>query len=536
MIRKEVVVGKQVFDLGIAGMGEAVSNRDGKLRTVELEVGTTVFQAGYIENERQEHQLDTPRVPDAAPALRQDCNRFHLRQRGSMSRLTDDQKLMREMVNVYTTPIVYHPGGWEDTVPEWLKGRVIAERMEMVCDGGWEKATDAEITCYLMTASLVQPLGEDWTNITIWEAKKQLPQLGEALASGSDGRVHYGEKLTSDQERELEDLKHKIRNSQLRRQSTKKKGGTMPQRRLVLMEKDNTVLVGVSREDTDPFTINVEGDLETAVASIPRLLKEAEAKWTDTPKNPEYKPPAPAPKPEAKKAPTGGAKPATEPAPATAPASTPDLPLLANQKPAAPAPAEQADQPTPPAEKTEERHLQPSPEPTQEQAAAAPDIDKQTEEIMAIEHELGRDEPKPAENGTEDTESGKKPAESGTTDPMEVEGMNPATEDHTPMAEASRAMIEEEKNTAPVEAEPPAPATTTPEPAPVAAPTAAPPAAPPLTGEVEYWLKDGRGPFATVQAALDGLGIDKENRPKHNRWDRLSTAFKDAIQRKPKAS
>jgi len=44
----------------------------------------------------------------------------------------------------------------------------------------------------------------------------------------------------------------------------------------------------------------------------------------------------------------------------------------------------------------------------------------------------------------------------------------------------------------------------------------------------EYYLKD-RGPFQTVQAAMDALGLDKDKRPKHNRWDRLSTQLKEQI-------
>lgn len=55
------------------------------------------------------------------------------------------------------------------------------------------------------------------------------------------------------------------------------------------------------------------------------------------------------------------------------------------------------------------------------------------------------------------------------------------------------------------------------------------------TGEWEYWLKDERGPFTDIQAAMDEMGLDKENRPHHNRWDRLSTSLKEQIQRRPKA-
>ncbi|MBA7677620.1 hypothetical protein ES703_85880 [subsurface metagenome] len=55
-------------------------------------------------------------------------------------------------------------------------------------------------------------------------------------------------------------------------------------------------------------------------------------------------------------------------------------------------------------------------------------------------------------------------------------------------------------------------------------------------GRWEYYLQDGCGPFQTVQAAMDELGLDKETRPQHNRWSRLSTQLKDTIQRRPKAA
>jgi len=54
-------------------------------------------------------------------------------------------------------------------------------------------------------------------------------------------------------------------------------------------------------------------------------------------------------------------------------------------------------------------------------------------------------------------------------------------------------------------------------------------------GEWEYYLDDGRGPYESVQLAMDALGLNKETRPSHNRWDRLSTALKEKIQRRPKS-
>ncbi len=50
----------------------------------------------------------------------------------------------------------------------------------------------------------------------------------------------------------------------------------------------------------------------------------------------------------------------------------------------------------------------------------------------------------------------------------------------------------------------------------------------------QYRLVDGRGPFPTVQAALDAMGVPAEGRPAHNRWDRLSEEWKKKILREAK--
>lgn len=52
MRRKEVVIGREVFDLGVNAFEESVANPDGKWPTLELEVGDTVFQVGYVVEEK----------------------------------------------------------------------------------------------------------------------------------------------------------------------------------------------------------------------------------------------------------------------------------------------------------------------------------------------------------------------------------------------------------------------------------------------------------------------------------------------------
>ena len=53
-------------------------------------------------------------------------------------------------------------------------------------------------------------------------------------------------------------------------------------------------------------------------------------------------------------------------------------------------------------------------------------------------------------------------------------------------------------------------------------------------GHYEYVLADGRGPFSTIQEALDAMGVDKEKRPRHNRWERLSDELQASITRRSK--
>lgn len=55
-------------------------------------------------------------------------------------------------------------------------------------------------------------------------------------------------------------------------------------------------------------------------------------------------------------------------------------------------------------------------------------------------------------------------------------------------------------------------------------------------GQYEYFLANGQGGFESVQKAMEALGVPEANRPKHNRYDRLSEDWQKKIIRKAKAS
>ena len=85
------------------------------------------------------------------------------------------EKGISDIVGALTDPILVFPGGWGDTLPEWLKHAITLERLVMnmkALKGEAMTGTDAEACAYLMTVSLTQPMDSDWTQIYLYVASK----------------------------------------------------------------------------------------------------------------------------------------------------------------------------------------------------------------------------------------------------------------------------------------------------------------------------------------------------------------------------
>jgi len=85
------------------------------------------------------------------------------------------EKGISDIVGVFTDPILVFPGGWGDTLPDWLKNAITLERLAMnmkTLKGEEMTGTDAEACAYLYTASLTQPMDHDWTQIYLYIAGK----------------------------------------------------------------------------------------------------------------------------------------------------------------------------------------------------------------------------------------------------------------------------------------------------------------------------------------------------------------------------
>ncbi len=83
--------------------------------------------------------------------------------------------MIDDLVGTLTDPIIVYPGGWGDSLPEWLKNAITLERLTenmKETNGEQPTGTDAEACAYLNTASLTMPMDSDWSQIYLYVAGK----------------------------------------------------------------------------------------------------------------------------------------------------------------------------------------------------------------------------------------------------------------------------------------------------------------------------------------------------------------------------
>jgi len=118
------------------------------------------------------------------------------------------EKGISDIVGVFTDPIIVYPsGGWEDTLPDWIKGAITLERLVMnmrLLKGEEPTGTDAEALAYMYPASLAFPLSHDWTQIYLYLASKVVPYHKKGTEMPDDIKV---ESLNDGQMRDLNRLK-----------------------------------------------------------------------------------------------------------------------------------------------------------------------------------------------------------------------------------------------------------------------------------------------------------------------------------------
>ena len=123
-----------------------------------------------------------------------------------MNKSISVEKGISEIVGTLTDPIIVFPGGWGDTLPEWLKNAIPLERLALnmkALRGEEMTGTDAEACAYLYTASLTATLDHDWTKIYLYIATQTYRRWGKNEMPG-DIAV---DSLNDEQVRELNRLK-----------------------------------------------------------------------------------------------------------------------------------------------------------------------------------------------------------------------------------------------------------------------------------------------------------------------------------------
>ena len=67
--------------------------------------------------------------------------------------------------------------------------------------------------------------------------------------------------------------------------------------KVVIVLKDDRIMLGVQSPDCDPVYTTLEGTLAAALKRVPKLVDEAKQKWSASPLNPNANLPKPAPTP-----------------------------------------------------------------------------------------------------------------------------------------------------------------------------------------------------------------------------------------------
>ncbi|AGG07394.1 hypothetical protein B1772_01225 [Dehalococcoides mccartyi] len=145
--------------------------------------------------------------------------------------------MIDDLVGTLTDPIIVYPGGWGDSLPEWLKSAITLERLTenmKTAKGEQPTGTDAEACAYLNTASLTTPMDYDWSQIYLYVAGKTYTRWQKSEMP-NDIRV---ESLNSQQTADLNRLKEWLyrrrttaRQESERNERRQQKGGEVDKRK-----------------------------------------------------------------------------------------------------------------------------------------------------------------------------------------------------------------------------------------------------------------------------------------------------------------
>ncbi len=117
-----------------------------------------------------------------------------------------------------TAPMILHGrGGWNTDVPDWMRGALPETRLAYLRAGGNPAlACNLDVTIYLLTASLEQPLGSEWTRIYLHVAFEAIRETRYVEIPDDDWVRDADKPLSRYEQHLLDDLRGKIRQVQIR--------------------------------------------------------------------------------------------------------------------------------------------------------------------------------------------------------------------------------------------------------------------------------------------------------------------------------
>ena len=91
------------------------------------------------------------------------------------------ERKMEELAYVFTDRIVLHRSPWASSLPDWVRGHIITERLIALMKGEAGMATDAEAMAYIYPASMDAPLDHDWSEIYLYVATRTMELAGKTI-------------------------------------------------------------------------------------------------------------------------------------------------------------------------------------------------------------------------------------------------------------------------------------------------------------------------------------------------------------------
>jgi len=132
------------------------------------------------------------------------------------------------------------PGGWETPIPDWINSAITMERLIeniKAARGEYVTGTDTEAMYYLSTASLVAPIGSDWTDIYMYLFTRSMRRHKKETDIPAD-LVH--ESLSQYQQQLLDGLKRWIYNTRVKARKERERASRRERKEAAAAEKQTT--------------------------------------------------------------------------------------------------------------------------------------------------------------------------------------------------------------------------------------------------------------------------------------------------------